>query len=610
MRNFHLLIVLLSFENPIIASARVVKRQPQGGGFWPDWNLWDLGEGVINGIEDGVTTLRGFINPSPNQQGSESDSSKTNPPPNPDADTQPEKKASPDDSPVVTPASPPSPAIPAPAEPVYKIEINNNPSPLASPVMNPPAILPSVDQECDLININDADCGKPADQLVFTSSCASFNPNQVISTEGKAQNQAIQETLVLMDGENVLAGKGGPGIRISTFYLCDVYFFAVPLTKKQVQEIEAKPGVKIVRPNRFLSAIQDVPETSDPEDSDSATTPELTAPKSQFKERDQIVADEDAWNDLKFISTPRGSQLSSAYFYNSMAGQDVEIIAIDSGINHWHDEFVTATGGSSVIASQIYAMDSARLEDDYDNLGTCRTSKMVGRTIGVARSAKVKAAKIAPQLSSLLDVFVKVANYLRDRYVAGDRILGFEVMSIMIQWDNDDAFLTEQFEEILDLLITEYQIVVVVPAGNDFQSAVHSDINMWPATSAARHNIIVVGGVKVRSGRTYAFSRGGPFLTVNAPGLVLCARNSRVTDRYMLKRGTDVAAALVAGLIADLLSRDDLGPRFRAGIETQMTDQTVAQRVKTYLRFIASYKRNEREEVPAIWNLLGGSSAT
>lgn len=318
-----------------------------------------------------------------------------------------------------------------------------------------------------------------------------------------------------MDGQNVLAGKGGPGIRTSTFYLCDIYFFAVPLTKNQIREIEAKPGVKIVRPNRPLSAMEDVPENIDPEDGDPAETPELTAPKSQLKGRDRIVADEDAWDDLKFISTPRSRspELSDAYFYYSMAGQDVEIITIDSGVNLWHDEFVTETGGSSLVSSQIVAMDSSRLEDDYDNTGTCRTSKMVGRTIGVARRAKVKVAKVAPTLSSLLDVFIRIISHLRDKLMDGDRILGYEVISIMIQWNNDDVFLAQEFEAMLDLLIKRYQVVVVVPAGNDIPSAVHSDINMWPATSAARHDIIVVGGVRARTGRTHAFSRGGPFLS-------------------------------------------------------------------------------------------------
>lgn len=100
-------------------------------------------------------------------------------------------------------------------------------------------------------------------------------------------------------------------------------------------------------------------------------------------------------------------------------------------------------------------------------------------------------------------------------------------------------------------------------------------IYMWPATAERRHEIIVVGAVEVRTSKMFSFSRGGPFLSVNAPGLVKCARN-QAGSSSIIRQGTDVAAQ-VAGLAADLLSLDDIGPHLR-----QIEDR-IAGRVKAFM---------------------------
>lgn len=605
MRINRLLILLLSFEKAIIASALLIERQEQGA--WPDWDFGDL-------FEDGVTLFRGLGGLFQDPQ--DSDSSKTKP--SPDTDTPSDGKTSPD-SPQATPASPPSPDTPqvAPAPPPsldipqvvpasppssdtppaeqYKIEIHNNPSPLPGLGLDGPAAPPSVNEECDPMNINYADCTQTADQLIFTSGCAGIDPNQVVSVEASAQNQAIQERLVIMNNQNILAGKEGRGLRISSLYLCGVFFFAVPLTKKQIQDIEKQPGVRSVRPNQALY-MEDVPASFGPEESDPADTPVLTAPGSQPHKRDRVIVDPLAFEDLRFISTPQGQELSPAYFYYSKAGLDVTVIAVDSGANIAHDEFVTATGGSSLLRDRIYAMDSLGLADDYDNFGTCRLSKIVGRTYGVARRAKAMIAMIAPELSSLIDVFVQVANYLNEKSRSGQKVKGYYVMSLMLQWDNTDPEETGLFQELLDILIKRFQLVVVVQAGID-PNYHNSDIIRWPATSERRNDIIVVGAVEVRTGRTYAFSRGGPFLSVNAPGTGKCAQNDAGTAS-MRRRGTDVATADVVGVIAYLLSLETIGPVLRR-------DPTmIPLRVKYYIKNVAAYKRLE-DDFPAIWNLLG-----
>lgn len=144
MRIHRLLILLLSFKTPIIASAQLVERQPQG--VWPDWNpgqaFWNSLT-VLGGIGTGIGNF--FLNPQ------DSDSSKTTP--SPGTDTKSDRQASPD-FPKVAPASPPSSATSSSAEPAYKIGINNDLSPLPGLGSDLPAVLPSANEECDLNLIN------------------------------------------------------------------------------------------------------------------------------------------------------------------------------------------------------------------------------------------------------------------------------------------------------------------------------------------------------------------------------------------------------------------------------------------------------------------------
>ncbi|MCJ1423009.1 hypothetical protein MMC29_000890 [Sticta canariensis] len=581
MRTISLLVLLLLSKKPSITSAQLVERQERG--FWPD--IGDL-------FWDGLSIFRGVGDLFQDPQ--DSGSSEPAPPPATDTDTTSDRQISPD-SPVVSPVSPPSSDTSSPVEPVYKININNDPSPLPDLGSNLPAGTPSLNEECDLTNIIDANCGKTTDQLIFTSSCAGINPKQAVSVEAKAQNQAIRETLVLVNGQNILAGRGGPGLRVSTSQICDVFFFAVPLTNKQIQDIERKPGVRSVRPNQALYT-EDVPESFDPEDSDSEEIPVHTAPQSQLKARDRIILDPDAWADLRFISTPKEAFLANAYLYRSEAGQGVTIFAVGSGANVLHNEFVTETGESSLVGDRIYAVDTRGPENDYDDMGTCRASKLVGRTCGVAKKAKVMVTVVSKLLGSLLDALVQVANVLHGKLLRGEKVKGYHVMMVTLQWDNTDQEVMTYFEDLLDLLIRYFQVVVVVPAGADPYLG-HGDINRWPATAERRHDIIVVGAVDIRTRKAMPWSRGGPFLSVSAPGIVRCAQNQGVSP-LTRKTGTDVAAAQVAGLVAYFLSLDDVGPYLRQHIEI------IPRWVKTYITTVASYQKPDDGDL-AIWNLLG-----
>ena len=125
MGIIRLLILLLSLKKPTIASAQLVERQE----IWPDFNAGDL-------LDGGIGILRGFGELFQNPQ----DSGFSNPSP-----SQPTDHTSPD-SLEFAPASQPSLDTLSPAEPVYKIEIHNDPSPLPAPGVDLP------NEECDPTN--------------------------------------------------------------------------------------------------------------------------------------------------------------------------------------------------------------------------------------------------------------------------------------------------------------------------------------------------------------------------------------------------------------------------------------------------------------------------
>lgn len=136
MRITRLPILLLSLNEPIIASAQLVERQPQE--VWPDPGavFWS-GVTFLGGVGAAIGNL--FLD------SQDADSSKTIPPP--DTVTEPAEQTPPA-SPNAAPISQPSSATSSPAEPVYKININND-QPDTVPSL--PGVLPPVNQDCDVI---------------------------------------------------------------------------------------------------------------------------------------------------------------------------------------------------------------------------------------------------------------------------------------------------------------------------------------------------------------------------------------------------------------------------------------------------------------------------
>lgn len=613
-----LFLLLLSIETPIIASAQLVERQE----VWPAArNAGGLLWGTLELLKGTVDLFSG------SDSGSGSDSSKPDSPTNTDntpSNRQPSpnapavKPASPN-APVVEPATPSSLAVPSlDASPstgdVYKLRIDNSQNdPLLLPGLVPslPGVMPTVKKQCESMNAVDADCDQATEQLIFTLSCGGTDPTQAISDEARAQNEAIRKALDAMNNENILTrrGKGGQ-VGISTSRRCDVFFFRAALTKKQIGEIGGKPGVRFVTPNQPLH-VDDYPVSSTGGYLNNEKPPVLAAPRSRFKRRSQILTDPLAYDDLRFISTapnsepssaepssaepssaePSSAELSSAYFYREEAGEGITIFAVDTAANIQHEEFKTESGESSIIFQRIYGMGSLDEPDEDDGRVKCRFSKMVGRTCGVARKAKVQIATVGSLVGSLLDVFNQIDNFLLDKVKLGEEVIGKYVMSLMVEWGLGDSRITMQLEWVFRRIVNDHQVTVIVSAGRDPSNS-NSRIDTWPASIQGILDIIVVGAVNVHTGIMYPFSKAGILLTVNAPGEARCA----VGSLYDIWAGPDLAAAEVTGLAAYYLSLRDITDYLRDNT------YSIPWNLKHFIGRSAA--KILHGGLPAIWNLL------
>lgn len=151
--------------------------------------------------------------------------------------------------------------------------------------------------------------------------------------------------------------------------------------------------------------------------------------------------------------------------YYSAAGEGITVSIVDRGLNPSHTKF-----SLGVIKGWIYANGVAKTEadDDPGPHGTCLASKVAGRVLGVAKKAALIVVKRSVRLSSWLDAMVKVANDLRGRARAGERIAGYNVISMQTSSPRMDKY-SQTKDEVFNSLSTSdrYGVIFVCTPGNN-----------------------------------------------------------------------------------------------------------------------------------------------
>lgn len=410
---------------------------------------------------------------------------------------------------------------------------------------------------------------------------------------------------------NAERGASGPGLRISTSDTCDVVIWALYLNKEQATEVEKLAGVIAVDPNRRIGTSEIQSSHLIPQKMELAPTQK----KFRSKKREQLdmVFDEEADDDLKFISTPRGvNGLAASYSYHRSSGKDIRVFIMTSGLVRNHKEFWRPADHVPVIEDVLLTKEAFRTEQDTTLYGTCVISKVGGLETGVVKNALLVPVKIGESEASVIDGLSLIVLYLKTLKldVVGYHIVVMDVHITTGKTLNDegepvpDLHILSIMEKYLKHLYLKYGTIIVVAAGTVPQGTASTEINTYPAALAEFHPIITVGAVNAFDGQAYSWSKGRPgekALKISAPGSVTCAGPE--PDLIFSEIGGHVAAAQVAGLAAYLLSHPSIGFKMRAN---SLTDPASVPEAVESLIYQAGYSRIQGQTPRAIYNLAGG----
>lgn len=430
-----------------------------------------------------------------------------------------------------------------------------NPESPDDPETPNPATPPSLNTGCDQLPIGAPDdCDPRKSYIIYASSCADEMGNEALTGTFTTQYQLNPDEIGRDDD-------------------CGIIFWVVRLSDDEVAEVRATPGVRdmvLNGPTVFSGVLR-------PRGSTSALSIE--------KRSDEVIG-EQSWYDLAFISTPPGAAIGEEYFSFASGGDGVEVYVVDSGAPATSPEF------EDKITTWMYSNGVLRSKTDEIGHGSCVASKVAGYIYGVAKGAPLRICKTAAWVDSFLKSLLLILNDLRRRSTAGQSVAGHTVIMVSTQWYWSRGPNEEEVIRSLRKLITNYQAVIVMAAGNN-EGGDEPLITRqtWPVAAYYENlPIIVVGAVDLK-GIIYPWSKIDPIVAIYAPGSVRCADASGNGEADL--QGTSFAAAEVAGLAAYLLP---IVPSLR-------NSENIPRAVLDYLTTKASYVRNGAS-LRSIWNRL------
>jgi len=238
-------------------------------------------------------------------------------------------------------------------------------------------------------------------------------------------------------------------------------------------------------------------------------------------------------------------------------GRGVTIYTVDSGLRKTHQEFKGWDGKGNRAAHGWDFVDDDPDAEDCDGHGTHVAGTAVGRTTGVAKSAKIVAVRVldCSGSGSVSDVVAGL-----DWVAKNHQKPAIVTMSLGVglgHW-------SRALEEAVKNLVDDYGISVIVASGN---SGVDS---CYVAPGNVKQSITVAASdLTTKFGRTslsdkeslYRWSNTGECIDIFAPGVDIysaCGGESRcdaVSDTaYAWASGTSMAVPLVAGVAATYLA--------------------------------------------------------
>lgn len=404
-------------------------------------------------------------------------------------------------------------------------------------------------------------CKEPAHKvIIYSVSCAATADNDFIT-------------------QTIISFVGLEGYHASLDRLCGVSFWATSLTLDQIQSIRKLKGVRGVTPDGEVIDVgfRDRQERTQSDSFRKNNQAEKKKKKRIYK-RDTVISRSNEEKDLAFLSTAKHWELKPRYYYFGNAGRGTMIYHVSFGVEENDPEFIA----HSNIQRWLYGMDTIpyKTDDSAHATGTCALSKSIGDTFGVANLAWATEVKVAHSISSLLSGMQEAINDLDSKPI--ETVAGWTVLETALGWEFDDPDVqnsdlnVEHLRQMLFILSTKYQVLVVVPAGNHYANEDrYRGISRVPALYSldGTLSVMTVGAVDQATGLPLAWSGEGMALTVSAPGSGRCSGRDGNSDLY---GGTNLASSIVAGLALYFLSLDDVGPQIRA-------EENIPQALRRYI---------------------------
>ncbi len=222
------------------------------------------------------------------------------------------------------------------------------------------------------------------------------------------------------------------------------------------------------------------------------------------------------------------------YMYNSYA-EDIDVYVVDTGIYIQHPEF----GGRA----QFYYNSVDSINDDCHGHGT-HVAGIVGSTsFGVAKNVTLIGVKVL-DCTGLGTTFTIIAglNAVVDRVTqTGKR----SVINLSLGGDKSSIL-----DSVIQEIALNYNIVVVVAAGNDYDDA----CSYSPSDLGQSDTILVVSAADYNDVRPQ-WANKGPCVDLSAPGLSILSTWKGSSTATAILSGTSMATPFVAGTAALVLQQ-------------------------------------------------------
>ena len=281
----------------------------------------------------------------------------------------------------------------------------------------------------------------------------------------------------------------------------------------------------------------------------AGTSEVVTAePNNEVKLFDTVTQNTSAalWNLDRIDQNSLTSGLDGFYKYPS-AGAGVDVYIVDSGIEVSHSEFKNADGTSRV-RDGFTASGLDTYGPSCSDHGTHVAGIVGSNTYGVAKHANLISVRVFPCTGSTTDVRVlEGLSFVETDHVTGKPA----VVNLSLGSDISDGAGETAVETKIKALIAE-GVVVVVSSGNSNKSS----CLVSPARLA---EAITVNASTLNPPKTADvsadYSNWGACSDIYAPGSSILSTST--SGGTATKSGTSMAAPMVVGVAANMLSEDD-----------------------------------------------------